>query len=365
MQRLARGLLVIGMLSTVSACGDDDSPPGTDAGTPDSGMLDAGAADSGSADAGPADSGTVDGGSPGRLGTMLEEIATAQCGALFRCCDDTSVEDFFSSYRAFPGLPSPFTALQDRLPPDATLDAESCVELLVDLHTIAPFGPWLEAAAAGEVTLDEDALDACIASLEDASCGPNVSAALRDTDCFAYLGSFEPDRPRTTARGFLQRSGGVDATCRWLEDGSVDIYGSCDPSEAFCCVPEEGSTDCSLAAGEGTCVATAALGETCSDFPLLPCAPGLVCRPGAGIEDPSTCVAPATASIANGEACRDESYWPIGVCSEGFCNFENQCEALRADGEGCDEGRQCASGHCAGEPGAAVCAPWAYCASTE
>src|SRR5690606_32081507 len=146
----------IAILSTVSACGDDDG----DVGTRDAGGHDAGALDAGTTDAGAADAGASDGGVPGRLGTLVEEIATAQCDALFRCCDDGSIEGFFSQYRAFPGLPSPFTDLQDRIPPDATLDHESCVELLVDLHERAPFGPWLEAAAAGEVTLDEDALDA-------------------------------------------------------------------------------------------------------------------------------------------------------------------------------------------------------------
>lgn len=361
MQRFARGLVAIAILSTVSACGDDDG----DVGTRDAGGHDAGALDAGTTDAGAADAGASDGGVPGRLGTLVEEIATAQCDALFRCCDDGSIEGFFSQYRAFPGLPSPFTDLQDRIPPDATLDHESCVELLVDLHERAPFGPWLEAAAAGEVTLDEDALDACIASLEDASCGPNVAAALRDTDCFAYLGSSEPDRPRTTARSFFVRAGGAGASCRWLEDGSVDAYGSCDPSAAFCCVPEEGGSDCSTSPGEGTCVATAALGETCSDYPFLPCQPGLVCKPGASIEEPSSCVAPATTEVANGEACRDESYWPIGMCGDGFCNWENECEALRADGESCDEGRQCESGSCEGEPGAAVCATWSFCASRD
>lgn len=338
-------------------CGGGPGDPTPDAGGRDA-ATDAPVADAHSPDAGDPDAG------PSPIDGLVDEISRAQCAALFRCCDDAAIESFFGQYRAIPGLPSPFGALQGRLPPSAAVDATSCVDLMADLNAIAPFDTWVEQVRAGNVTLDDDAYQACLDTLESASCGPALAEALRDTDCFAYLpGSPSSEDAHRTARAFFVRTAGVGAACTSVEDASADAYGSCDPDVAFCCVTGGGSSDCAPASGTGSCVAVADLGEPCGESPVLLCRPGLICRAGASIEDPSLCAAPATTPVANGAPCMDEAYVSLGVCSDGFCSQSTSlCEARRADGAACEQDLECASANCGNEPSGRACAPYAFCA---
>lgn len=112
--------------------------------------------------------------------------------------------------------------------------------------------------------------------------------------------------------------------------GQIALDGAC-----------ESSGECVAGATcfEGACIDEATRGEAC---PAGFCNDNSVC-------DAGTCVAPP----AIGQEC------PAFVCVEGaFCDSDvvpSVCTALRADGEACDGGYQCASGAC--DDGTLECAP--------
>ncbi|MEM9068175.1 MAG: hypothetical protein AAGE52_06695 [Myxococcota bacterium] len=354
-------------LSVLVACGDDSSSP-VDSGR-DTDFRDAPADVAFDGDA-PGDS-AVDvsaDAAGGGLEAFEITVAEAQCAAIFRCCNDESVTRFFSVYRSIPGLPSPFEALQDRIPPDATLDEASCVSLMQDLNNVAPFGTWLVEARAGRVGFDEAAYAGCLNDLATTSCGRELIDVFNDTSCFAYLDSRGLGDPAVgnVARAMFPRTAGVGDPCVAPEDSSADAYGTCAPETAFCCFRESPADDCGPAgAAPGECVAAGAIGETCNAFPPQPCVPGVRCRAGASIEDPSMCVEAATGALAVGDTCA-EAFVPLGVCTDGFCDAggTDQCVALKANGDACVGGAECTSGNCAGEIGERVCADFDFCAGS-
>jgi len=357
-------LVALGLL-----VGCDDDPAGTDAGAPTAdagGALDAGppADDAGPPaddDAGPpADD---DAGPPtgGGLDTFEDTVAAAQCAAIFRCCAAGDLEDVFADYRSIPGLPSPFDALQDRIPPTE----DTCVDLMRDLNAIAPFGQWLVEARAGRVGFDEAAYDACLEDLATAECGRPLELALDDTDCFALRSSAGPSPgARAVNRAFFVRPATEGDACTMLEEDD-SLAGTCDPTDSFCCDRASPDADCMPVSvgGAGTCVPFAGDGEECREFPPLPCGEGLRCAPGASISDPSLCEPAPSGTAALGETCT-EGFVPVAECAEGYCDASTDpgvCAARRADGEACDVADQCASFHCAGDLGARTCQPFALC----
>jgi len=346
--------------------GCDDDAPATDSGAPTSdagGALDAGGP-GGNAGAPGDDAGSTDddAGTPGgALDTFEDTVAQARCAAIFRCCAAEDLEDVFADYRSIPGLPSPFEDLQDRIPPTE----ESCVALMRDLDAIAPFGQWLVEARAGRVGFDEEAYDACLNDLATAECGRPLQVALNDTDCFALRNSIGT-APATGAvnRAYFERTGAIDDACTTLEDDD-SVAGTCDPAVAFCCDRASVDEDCNRVSvgAPGVCVAVAGDGEECREFPPLPCAPGLRCAPGASIDDPSRCEPAPTETAALGEVCA-MAFVSVAECAEGYCDGSEdpgRCTARRADGEACDFADQCASFHCAGDPGSRTCQPFALC----
>lgn len=355
-----RWAAVFGLWCAVFVSGCDDPSPAADGGPSDSGSLDGGVD---AADAGPGDRDAAVG---GRLDDFEETVAAAQCAALFRCCDEASLVEFFAPYRPLDGFARPFDALAPRIPPEATLTEESCVGLMRDLNDIAPLGSWLAEARALRVGFDEAAYDACLESLATASCGLELAAVFSDTTCFAYQDRsvIDPTAPVPVARAFFERTRGVGETCVGLEDPGTDPWGSCDPTVAFCCFrasPDEGCGVGSVGAS-GDCAPIAGEGDECSAFPALLCGPGLRCRPGASIDDPSTCVVPASAPLGLGEAC-SAGFEPLGVCTDGFCDAAGTetCTARRADTEPCSIDDECASGHCGGSSADRVCAAFDFC----
>lgn len=322
----------------MSACGGE-AAPAADAGSGDGG---------GQTDAG---GGERDGGGTStRLDEFELEVATAQCAALFRCCDAGSIDEFFGQYACIPGLPCPFEALQDRLPPNDSIEEEECVPLMRELNAIAPFGVWLAEARAGRVSIDEPSHAACLEALENASCGEEVQAALYDARCFARLAAADPYGPARVDHVSFARTAGVGDPCVTVPE---DPYGTCDPEVAFCCVRASEEEPCSTdGEGEaGTCVGVASLGEACSFFPAQPCAPGLHCPPGADIEDPTFCAEPNDTPLDTGDVCL-EQFQPIGVCPEtDYCDFATErCQTKKALDESCEADEQCESGECGGDP---------------
>lgn len=334
--------------------------------TPDGGSppVDGGARADGAPD--PGDGGSPpDAGEADALASFEDTVATAWCGALFRCCAEADLEEVFAVYRVIPGLPSAFAAFQDRLPPDATLTEESCVTLMRDLNAVAPFGQWLVEARAGRVGFDEDAYQACLDELGTAACGRPLEEALNDPACFALRDNIA-SAPVSGAltRAFFERTGALGEACTALEDDDA-VNGTCDPSAGFCCGRASPEEDCGAVGvgGAGTCVAVGGEGDECSDFPPLPCGEGLRCRPGASISEPGRCEPAPTETAGIGEVCA-EAFVTTAPCEEGFCDTSGdpgRCAARRDDGEACDSDDQCASFHCAGDFGSRTCAPFALC----
>lgn len=295
---------------------------------------------------GGADAATTDGpsGPPVELDGFTATAADAVCAALFRCCDDDLVT-YFAPFRADERL----AAFADRLPPAAALDEAGCRAVLREIYDVTPFGDWVAAARRGDVAYLPAAAGACAAELGAAACGAPARAALYDSTCFAYAA---PGGGAEQRRMFA-RTRTAGATCAPIRDGLGGVfYGSCDPTQAFCCYAAAGSSGCQFpfaadgTTRPGTCQPVAAAGQACStSLPLQLCATGADC-------DSATdqCRAGVDAPLAIGATCVDASFNLLGVCQASWCDVlgTKRCEALRADGATCGGGDECASGLCQG-----------------
>lgn len=359
------GLAVWGVVCMLglSGCGADDKAPASgptpDAGTgaPDSAVTPggddaqgAGGSDAGGGDArgqdasNPADAAQPDVGPPAvagpPIGELLGEVASTTCAALARCCDEGSVTRYFDVLRNN----DRFVAFRDRMPPSAPFEEASCAALLEEAFAVAPFGKWIAAVDEGLVRYDQDAAGTCLAELAGATCGADLADALYDSSCFG----FSPPAGGEFQRSMFARTTGEGGGCMALNDGIGGVlFGTCDPSQAFCCYPREGGAPgCgySSADGRGTCKAASPVGESCSALPgqLQLCATGTDCGEG------DRCEAPNLTPLAVGATCVGEDFAILGECQQSWCDVfgSSKCEAPRANGETCRGGGECASGDC-------------------
>ncbi|MAQ18027.1 MAG: hypothetical protein CMN30_24920 [Sandaracinus sp.] len=351
-------------------CGDDDGDDGDDVidmSTPDGGQPDFGPMPDSFIelpDQGPPDLGD-DGGTPGGLDGFELEVATAQCAALFRCCDEDSIAEFFEQYTCFPGAPCSFMEQQEALPPT---DMASCVAVNQALLGVI-FGDALAATRGGEMTFDAAAYESCLGDLSSASCGADLEAVLYDGTCFAKDLPF-PQTTEQVKHGFFDRLGTPGDDCTSLYE---DKYGTCDPEQAFCCLggDEDACTIGGLGGESGSCVAVSGDGEACGGFPdEQVCAPDLACQLDDGSGAPVGCFVPAAPTpLDEGDPCISDTFEELGECQDSWCDFETRtCLMLKADGVECGQDQECVSGFCAvmGTPPivSRACGPRDFCTGT-
>ena len=303
---------------------DGDTDPDTDAGTDADADTDTDTDTGGEPATGPA------------AGDLVEAAATAWCGAVLSCCDGDDQAWAFGPWLVDDRL----SAYHSRMPPNATLDASSCAELVGEILPELWMGAWLEAHDAGLVTYDAAAAQTCLAQLSGAACGEPVRDALLDSTCFATAAP----EGGASQRAIFQRES-TSGACTPIADGFGGLYfGSCDPQRSFCCIDEGQGCDPFPVPGDaGACVAASQVGDACSDLaPIQLCATGLDCVDG-------VCEAPRAASLSLGEVCYDSAtYTLLGECADGWCDLfgSGACEAPKAAGEGCWSDEECATGHC-------------------
>ena len=221
-----------------------------------------------------------------------------------RCRSPDDIETYFGAY----ALDTRFDALGDVFPPDV----EQCASTPEDAEDRA-LGPG-STLDAGLIELNSEGLDACINELNEAPCGAGVWDALLDSTCFALSAPLGGDAQRRAFR----RSAAPTTPCESLNDGFGGLwYGTCDPTQAFCCVRD--GFDCVTAteAGvSGVCAAAATLGETCGLDPLKPCITGLVCGPE------GTCEENVEATLLSpGATCATDGVSLLGTCVGSYCDL--------------------------------------------
>jgi hypothetical protein len=274
---------------------------------------------------------------------VLPRGAEALCQVLFSCCDET-LAVFFAPV-ATAEADGIFGDLRERVPPAAELTEDACPDLITEIHRRKGLGPFVEAARDGLVGFDATGLQSCLDELETASCGDAARTAVFDSTCFGL----EPPAGGADQRRMFVRTE-TRGGCRPLADGFGGLFfGSCDPDTSFCCVVD-GSGDCGIPGvdDEGTCTPAALEGEACSPFaPVLPCATGLECIPGAGPDGRDGCLAPSTTPLAHGVVCYDSNRFRLaGVCTDGWCDIlgSDVCEPFVERGGACSSGEQCGPG---------------------
>ena len=345
--------LLVALASVAAGC--SGSPATPDAGTepPDAGSM--GQDAQVDATLPPMDGGSVDASTPmldadvperERLVGLTMEVATAICDTLYRCCDSTEDRaQYFAAMEANERLAD----LRDRIPEDGVLAAADCPDLVHDIYEIIPLGGWVREALLGRVTFHPSEVDACLGTLRTASCGEDIRAALRDGTCFG----FGPPGGGEEQRRAFSREQTEGAPCRAITDGvGSTLFGSCDPTRAFCCIERDGRCSPALD-GDGTCHAASDVGEMCGFVPRL-----AICRTGLDCNDESRCEEAMTAQLALGATCA-EGFSLLGDCVDSYCDLggTNVCVALRADGAACTAGYECAGGLC----DAMVCGQDAWC----
>ncbi len=282
---------------------------------------------------------------------VLADVSGAICDGLLGCCS----ADDHDLYFAAPASNELLASFVDQVPPITPLDASSCPSLVADMFTITPFGDWLDAVASGAVQLDEAGYASCLDALQTASCGAEMRAALFDGTCFGFAAPGGGEDQRAS----FVRTGAEGASCTAIRDGfGAGFYGTCDPTQAFCCF-DDGSGTCAMpfdgdgAARSGTCATASTEGEACGwlgDVQL--CATGLEC-----VGD--VCAAPLTAPLAVGQDCVDSGFQLLGECVDSWCDLfgSRQCEPFRDLGAACFGGEECSSGLC----DAGSCVPNTIC----
>ena len=240
---------------------------------------------------------------------LITQIAQSTCDALYRCCNAENKIDFFAPILSN----SRFEDVAGVIPPNSELTEEGCPTLIANLYTIAPFGPWVEAAKNGQVTYFPQEAKTCLDSLNTATCGDELFTHLFDDQCF----SFSSPLGGESQRKMFTRTKPVGETCNPLTDGvGGAYYGTCDPTVGFCCIPDEAG-DCLPGSpeDEGTCVEVSPVGEACGGpIPAQLCATGVECIEG-------ICQAPAAPVVFTlGEQCAN-GFSLLGECEDGFCDL--------------------------------------------
>ncbi len=280
---------------------------------------------------------TLRDGGPDDLDQVTSTIANEVCTALFRCCDEASIDRYFIGLTLNETLSE---ALRDRIPPNGDTDLAACPALLEEIYAELIFGPYIEAVRAGRVAFNAQGLDECIGELSNAACGAEITAALNDGTC---LGLVPPPGGELQRRMFSRTA--TEGACSPIPDGVGGIFfGTCDPNTSFCCVPDpEDPALCAVGSpgAEGECRPSSQVGGPCGFNPSLQvCATGLEC-------DADTCVEPDFTPLQEGDTCA-EGFTLIGECQDSYCDLtgSNQCEPLKGNGESCFFPEECASGEC-------------------
>ena len=333
---------------------------GADGAAPDSADIDGTADGSDAMDAGvesglDAADAQPDGGAA--VDALTQVAATAICGALFRCCDGASMNDYFAAATAKPSLSS----FAIEVPPAVTLDEAECLDVVKRMLDVVPFKDWVALAKAGHVAFDDAAAADCAATLESAACGQPLADALFDGTCFG----FEPPAGGASQRAAFHRSAGVGDGCQVLtSDGfGAGFFGTCDPSVGFCCYEAAANPGECAMPGEGltgTCVAAGNVGDNCSSMPPLQ-----LCRTGLSCDGyTAKCDADVDASLAIGDPCADTSWTLLGDCVDGWCDLfgSKACEPWKVDGDSCFASSECSSRTCKDDGAGSVCMPWTFCA---
>ena len=274
----------------------------------------------------------------GDAADLIADASSAVCDAMFRCCDGDSHDWFFQAWRSN-------TLVADRvddMPPNTPLDPSTCPALVADLMVETWLGDWATALESGMVQMDPTGAAACIADLQEATCGDALRETLMDSTCFSQVAPAGGEEQRR----FLQRTAVAGTTCMPVGDGFGGLYyGTCNPNEAFCCI-NDGAGDCNpfpMVGEMGSCTSVASDGQACSqEAPLQMCQTGSTCMGG-------VCMANASASLSVGEACYEPStYTLLGDCAEGWCDMfgSKECESLKSDRETCTTGEECTSEWC-------------------
>ena len=286
------------------------------------------------------------------LTKLLDTIVTETCGALYRCCNENDKIQFWNPLATHPALEEEFAS---RLPPRNVISAEECPVILKEIYEIRPFGPWIEASKTSDVMYNEDQAIECIAELRAAQCGEELTEKLFDGTCFGFSPPYGGENQRKVFTR-VKKDGEI---CRPIADGvGGQFYGTCDPSESFCCVPNpQNNGECMISSvGEGVCRKASQVGESCGIVPQLQlCVSGLECDSAA-----SECVAPSYSPLSLGTACYDQdNFTLLGSCVDSFCDIfgTNNCEIMKEVGESCTGAEQCVSNQCE----AGVCAEYSFC----
>lgn len=360
---LLSGSLLAAACSGSEASGAGDTAPMQDAATehsseasPDDGSLADGGGKDGEAERDGGDSEAADAGVT-TLDEMLPAAADAICSALFRCCDATSVADYFERATSRPALQS----YKSQVPPQVTLTETQCRDVVGQMLGVAPFGGWIENANAGRVTFWPGEVNGCYDELAAAACGAPVYAALHDPTCFG----FDPPVESTEQRRMFRRNAGAGAACVPIfDDGySAKFYGTCAPAEAFCCIVDDANpaSGCALPSEglSGTCQAAGGSDAPCSvEVPLDLCGAGLFCDTSV-----HACALESQDPLSAGAPCVDGNYNPLGVCQDSWCDVAGTrvCEMRKGDGADCYDAAECDSGYCENPGPAGQCAAWVLC----
>ena len=343
-------IAVVAMLCACADASDVDNAPET----PSSNMM--AGVDTGTTPEPTLDAGTAPQVRETDLTQLLDTIVNETCDAVYRCCNENDKIQFWNPLATHPALEEEFAS---QLPPRNVITAEECPVILKQIYEIRPFGPWIRAAQSNDVVYDEEAAKTCLADLRSASCGEDIIEHLFDGTCFA----FSPPYGGESQRKVFARVKSSGETCSPIADGvGGQFYGTCNPSESFCCIPHpENSSECVISSiGEGTCRSASKVGESCGIVPQLQlCASGLECDSAN-----NTCYEAIYSPLSLGTPCYDANkYSLLGSCIDGFCDIfgSNNCETMKEVGESCTGAEQCVSNQC----DAGVCTEFSFCVMPE
>lgn len=294
------------------------------------------------------------------LTSLSDQVARATCGALFRCCNNpTDINEFFSII-ANKEPTGRYASIIPRVPPNAELNEADCPALMQEIFDADYLGSWIDAAERGFVTFRADEAAACLSDLDEAACGEPVRSALYDSACF----SLGPPEGGAQQRRVFERNANVGDACVPVVDGfGAYFYGTCNPTESFCCNRNDGG-DCVTPSleKEGSCAPVAAENAACSTFPVQLCSTGVACAVAAGAQGEDICIQESRELLSEGTLCYDDSrYISLGVCENGYCDYfagsEKRCQLFLPNDANCIAGYECSSGACVN----GVCAPMTTC----
>ena len=282
----------------------------------------------------------------------LNEISSAICTQLSSCCSERSQEIYFYSYLSNVNLED----FHGQLPPNQTLSQEQCEELLPQMLDITWAGSWMKAIERGEVEFLAEEYTTCLNELQTSTCGEELTKSIFDSTCFGFSAPGGGEHQRS----FLKRFQKENDACTPISDGFGGMfYGTCDESQAFCCIDTEyGCSPYPTLDSQGTCTPASKEGEACStQEPIQLCASGFTCS-----IDTSTCSPDSNVTLQVGDTCYDPSIYELtGDCENSWCDLfgSAQCEPLIENGEECVYGESCISGVC--DADLLVCVESTFC----